>query len=340
MTTSLRTLRGVIFDMDGTLTVPVIDFAQMYRDVLGPNHPRIVSGSPIDILHEIQEWPSEKQQTAYQVITRHEREAHERLQLMPDEEDPGTGPNLDLQGLPQGGEVESFRVDLHGLKASPTENVALITQKEAEIGVLTRVLSMNAGFNDVALMEEEVSAMKVPSELRRQASFMKGSNKFMKREGRAILVPTPPSKFALSVDTVILGGNCVTCGQELSGKHAAGVFQLPCVHKYHPFCFSVVSAIESKSVVPGCEWKIPHIARYRAFGNVYEQHEVRLVILYNINLATLLWRLNVCVVLGEPVVDKEGAPGASTSFTYAVDEVFDIDAMLTEHKNFEGERTV
>ncbi|KAI5074763.1 hypothetical protein GOP47_0010724 [Adiantum capillus-veneris] len=83
MTTSLRTLRGVIFDMDGTLTVPVIDFAQMYRDVLGPNHPRIVAGSPIDILHEIQEWPPEKQQTAYHVITRHEQEAHERLQIMP-----------------------------------------------------------------------------------------------------------------------------------------------------------------------------------------------------------------------------------------------------------------
>ncbi|KAH7433381.1 hypothetical protein KP509_07G066800 [Ceratopteris richardii] len=80
---TMRTLRGVIFDMDGTLTVPVIDFAKMYREVLGPNHPRIVAGSPIDILHEIQEWPTDKQRVAYQVITRHEQEAHERLQIMP-----------------------------------------------------------------------------------------------------------------------------------------------------------------------------------------------------------------------------------------------------------------
>ncbi|MCO5604643.1 hypothetical protein L7F22_058813 [Adiantum nelumboides] len=34
------------------------------------------------------------------------------------------------------------------------------------------------------------------------------------------------------------------------------------------------------------------------------------------------------------------ALGASTSFTHAVDEVFDLDAILTEHKNFEGEKIV
>ncbi len=51
-----RTLRGVVFDMDGTLTVPTIDFASMYSRVLGDDHLRIVSGSPINILHEIAEW--------------------------------------------------------------------------------------------------------------------------------------------------------------------------------------------------------------------------------------------------------------------------------------------
>ncbi|MCO5591282.1 hypothetical protein L7F22_045263 [Adiantum nelumboides] len=56
-------------------------------------------------------------------------------------------------------EVERFRVDLHGLKASPTKNAALIAKKEAEIGVLTRVLSMSASFNDAARMKEEVFAM-------------------------------------------------------------------------------------------------------------------------------------------------------------------------------------
>ncbi|MCO5566471.1 hypothetical protein L7F22_020148 [Adiantum nelumboides] len=59
------------------------------------------------------------------------------------------------------GEVESLRVDLHGLEVSPTENAALVAKKETEIGVLTRVLSMNASFNDAAKMKEEVFAMQL-----------------------------------------------------------------------------------------------------------------------------------------------------------------------------------
>jgi hypothetical protein len=78
-----RTLRGVVFDMDGTLTVPSIDFASMYRRVLGDDHPRIVSGSPIDILHEIAEWSPEKQVQAYAIIAEYEKQALERLQIMP-----------------------------------------------------------------------------------------------------------------------------------------------------------------------------------------------------------------------------------------------------------------
>jgi hypothetical protein len=78
-----RTLRGVVFDMDGTLTVPTIDFASMYRRVLGDDHPRIVSGSPIDILHEIAEWSPEKQVHAYAIIAEYEKQALERLQIMP-----------------------------------------------------------------------------------------------------------------------------------------------------------------------------------------------------------------------------------------------------------------
>ncbi len=78
-----RTLRGVVFDMDGTLTVPTIDFASMYRRVLGDDHPRIVSGSPIDILHEIAEWSPEKQVQAYAIIAEYEKQALERLQIMP-----------------------------------------------------------------------------------------------------------------------------------------------------------------------------------------------------------------------------------------------------------------
>ncbi|XP_057830438.1 haloacid dehalogenase-like hydrolase domain-containing protein At2g33255 isoform X3 [Cryptomeria japonica] len=78
-------LKGVVFDMDGTLTVPVIDFALMKRKVLGDDHHYFKSGSTsrIDILHEIEQWSPERQQKAYSIITDMEREAHERLQIMP-----------------------------------------------------------------------------------------------------------------------------------------------------------------------------------------------------------------------------------------------------------------
>lgn len=79
-------LRGVVFDMDGTLTVPVIDFPAMYRSVLGEEeYKRIKAESPtgIDILHHIEKWSPEKQRQAYQVIADFERQGLDRLQIMP-----------------------------------------------------------------------------------------------------------------------------------------------------------------------------------------------------------------------------------------------------------------
>ncbi|KAI6693759.1 hypothetical protein NL676_021469 [Syzygium grande] len=79
-------LRGVVFDMDGTLTVPAIDFAAMYRAVLGDDeYRRIRAENPagIDILHHIEGWSPERQRTAYEVIADHERQGLDRLQIMP-----------------------------------------------------------------------------------------------------------------------------------------------------------------------------------------------------------------------------------------------------------------
>ncbi|KAH9322141.1 hypothetical protein KI387_016780, partial [Taxus chinensis] len=76
-------VRGVVFDMDGTLTVPVIDFALMKRTVLGldlGHHPHHIN---IDILQEIEQWTADRQQKAYSIITDFERRAHDRLQIMP-----------------------------------------------------------------------------------------------------------------------------------------------------------------------------------------------------------------------------------------------------------------
>lgn len=54
-------LKGIVFDMDGTLTVPCIDFRLMYRRILGDDHPDVVNNNPIDILHEISSWTPDKQ---------------------------------------------------------------------------------------------------------------------------------------------------------------------------------------------------------------------------------------------------------------------------------------
>lgn len=81
-------LRGVVFDMDGTLTVPVIDFAAMYRAVLGEDeYVRIKAESPsgIDILHHIETWSPEKQRKAYDIIADYESQGLDRLQIMPGE---------------------------------------------------------------------------------------------------------------------------------------------------------------------------------------------------------------------------------------------------------------
>lgn len=79
-------LRGVVFDMDGTLTVPAIDFPAMYRAVLGDDeYLRIKAESPsgIDILHQIENWSPDKQRKAYETISDFERQGLDRLQIMP-----------------------------------------------------------------------------------------------------------------------------------------------------------------------------------------------------------------------------------------------------------------
>ncbi|KAM0925446.1 hypothetical protein ACQ4PT_004123 [Festuca glaucescens] len=81
------TLRGVVFDMDGTLTVPVIDFPAMYREVLGGEAAyaaaRAAGGGAVDILHCIESWGPDEQRRAYEAIARFERDGLDRLQIMP-----------------------------------------------------------------------------------------------------------------------------------------------------------------------------------------------------------------------------------------------------------------
>lgn len=68
------TLQGVIFDMDGTLTAPAIDFAEMRRR-LG-----IPSG---DILLTIKTWSDDRRIEAFETIEKIEEEARQNLILQP-----------------------------------------------------------------------------------------------------------------------------------------------------------------------------------------------------------------------------------------------------------------
>ncbi|KAK6145895.1 hypothetical protein DH2020_019764 [Rehmannia glutinosa] len=84
--TTKASLRGVVFDMDGTLTVPVIDFPAMYRAVLGEEeYVKVKSKNPsgIDILHLIETWSPDKQKQAYQIIADFEKQGLDRLEIMP-----------------------------------------------------------------------------------------------------------------------------------------------------------------------------------------------------------------------------------------------------------------
>ena len=89
MSTKTKTrLRGVVFDMDGTLTVPVIDFASMYKAVLGETEYRRIrqeNPSGVDILHLIESWSPDEQRKANETILDFERRGLERLQIMPGE---------------------------------------------------------------------------------------------------------------------------------------------------------------------------------------------------------------------------------------------------------------
>eukprot|EP00882_Tetradesmus_deserticola_P002314 GHRQ01002471.1.p1 GENE.GHRQ01002471.1~~GHRQ01002471.1.p1 ORF type:complete len:278 (+),score=83.36 GHRQ01002471.1:246-1079(+) len=87
-----RKVRGVVFDMDGTLTVPVIDFQYMrQRAGVGPTG---------DILDIISSWPPEEQQRAHQAIQEVEEQALRDMQAMPGLVELCS--HLDELGIPRG----------------------------------------------------------------------------------------------------------------------------------------------------------------------------------------------------------------------------------------------
>ena len=91
MGSTARTLRGVIMDMDGTLTVPNHDFAEMYRRV---------GCKTKDILTEIEGWPEAERARANAIIHEMETEALATMRRMPGAA--RLGAFLDAKGVPRG----------------------------------------------------------------------------------------------------------------------------------------------------------------------------------------------------------------------------------------------
>lgn len=102
---------------------------------------------------------------------------------------------------------------------------------------------------------------------------MDKATKFIQREGRASMVPTPPATASTLKPIAFVGGSCAACGKALSANHMAGVFVLTCQHKYHPFCFAVLSATSTECSHPNCKEKIPEIAKCWALGTTYTELE-------------------------------------------------------------------
>jgi phosphoglycolate phosphatase-like HAD superfamily hydrolase len=88
---TLPTIRGIIFDMDGTLTVPNHDFKLMYERV---------GCVTSDILSEIETWDLERQKKANAIIHEMEMVALEGMTVMPFAAE--LGAFLDAAKIPRG----------------------------------------------------------------------------------------------------------------------------------------------------------------------------------------------------------------------------------------------
>lgn len=84
-------VQGVVFDMDGTLTVPCIDFAEMRRRV------GILEGDILDVIGQMN---AEDAAAAHRVLAEFEAEALQDMQVMPGVRE--LAATLDGLGVPRG----------------------------------------------------------------------------------------------------------------------------------------------------------------------------------------------------------------------------------------------
>ncbi|MCO5579377.1 hypothetical protein L7F22_033232 [Adiantum nelumboides] len=190
----------------------------------------------------------------------------------------GINKELDQQ-QEQLAKLEELKKELEHLKNLPDATPRDIDCKELEVQAITKVLTKVGASSESLNMKQDLDALQEKRDaledeaklLIAQQAFMDKATKFIQREGRASLVPTPPAIASTLKPIAFVGGSCATCGKPLSANHMAGVFLLTCQHKYHPFCFAVLCATSTGCSHPNCKEKIPKIAKCWALKTAYTE---------------------------------------------------------------------
>mmetsp|Transcript_26242 Transcript_26242/g.73647 ORF Transcript_26242/g.73647 Transcript_26242/m.73647 type:complete len:229 (-) Transcript_26242:386-1072(-) len=104
-----RVIRGVVFDMDGTLIAPSIDFAEMRRRIG-------LTGHTGDILAAINSFEAPRRQQALQAIHQVEMEALPHMELYHDTVD--VCQQLDEQGIPRALITRNMRASVEHFHAN------------------------------------------------------------------------------------------------------------------------------------------------------------------------------------------------------------------------------
>ncbi|MCO5568527.1 hypothetical protein L7F22_022226 [Adiantum nelumboides] len=176
-------------------------------------------------------------------------------------------------------ELEELKKELEHLKNSRDATPRDIDCKELEVQAITKVLAKVGACSESLNMKQDLDALQEKRDaledeaklLIAQQAFMDKATKFIQREGRASMVPTPPTTASTLKPIAFVGGSCAACGKPLSANHMAGVFLLTCQHKYHPFCFAVLCATSTGCSHPNCKEKILEIAKCWALGTAYTE---------------------------------------------------------------------
>ncbi|MCO5564751.1 hypothetical protein L7F22_018419 [Adiantum nelumboides] len=128
-------------------------------------------------------------------------------------------------------ELEELKKELEHLKNSPDATPRDIDCKELEVQAITEVLAKVGASSESLNMKQDLDALQEKRDaledeaklLIAQQAFMDKATKFIQREGRASMVPTPPATASTLKPIAFVGGSCAACGKPLSANHMAGI---------------------------------------------------------------------------------------------------------------------